>query len=192
MAQEATRFEHSEKSIDDYIIEQQNKNTRAEMTRDVKLLIESLREKQEQRNPEDIEAKELNECICEFILIVKQKDGKDFEASSLGGLFSSFNRHLKECKYPVSVIEDVAFERARKCLETKNKQLKKEGKGNRPNAAEALSDDEINILYEKNLLGISNGEALINTLWLFNKPVRVPKSLTFTKMRLGAQPFLPK
>jgi len=36
-----------------------------------------------------------------------------------------------------------------KCLEAKNKQLKKEGKGNRPNAAEALSDDEINILYEK-------------------------------------------
>ena len=75
---------------------------------------------------------------------------------------------MKECKYPASVIEDVAFERTRKCLEAKNKQLKKEGKGNRRNAAEALSDDEINILYEKNLLGFSNGEALINTLWLFN------------------------
>ena len=50
----------------------------------------------------------------------------------------------------------------------KNKQLKKEDKGNRPNAAETLNDDKINILYEKNLLGISNGEALINTLWLFN------------------------
>ena len=137
-------------------------------TRDVKLLIEFLREKHDQRNPEDIEAEELNEYLCEFILSVKRKDGKDFEPSSLRGMFSSFNRHLKECKYPVSVIEDVAFERARKCLEAKNKQLKKEGKGNRPNAAEALSDDEISILYEKNLLGISNGEALINTLWLFN------------------------
>ena len=47
-------------------------------------------------------------------------------------------------------------------------QLKKEDKGNRPNATEALSDDEMNIFYEKNFLGISNGEALINTLWLFN------------------------
>ena len=80
---------------------------------------------------------------------MKRKDGKDFESSSLRGLFSSFNRHLKECKYPVSVIEDVAFERTRKCLEAKNKKFLKEGKGNRPNAAEALSDDEINILYEK-------------------------------------------
>lgn len=42
---------------------------------------------------------------------------------------------------------------------SENKQLKKKGKGNRPNAAEASSDDEINIRYEKNLLVISNGEA---------------------------------
>ena len=90
----------------------------------------------------------MNEYLYEFILSVKLKDGKYLEPSSLRGLFSSFNRHLKECKYPVSVIEDVAFERARKCLESKNKQLKTEGKGNRPNAAEALSDDEINILHE--------------------------------------------
>ena len=64
-------------------------------------------------------------------------------------MFSSFNGHLKECKYPVSVIEDVAFKRARKYLKlkqkkrlkAKNKQPKKEGKGNRPNTAEALSDN---------------------------------------------------
>ena len=45
-----------------------------------------------------------------------------------------------------SVIEDVAFERKKKM------QLKKESKGNRPKAAEALSDDEINIFYEINFL----------------------------------------
>ena len=94
----------------------------------MKLLIEFLREKHDQRNPEDIEAEELNEYLCEFILSVKRKDGKDFEPSSLRGMFSSFNRHLKECKYPVSVIEDVAFERARKCLKAKNKQLKRRAK----------------------------------------------------------------
>ena len=96
MTQGSTRFEHLEKSIDDYIIEQQNKYTRAKTTRDVKLLTEFLREKHEQRNPEDTEAKELNEYLCKFILSVKRKDGKDFEPFSLRGLFSSFNQHLKE------------------------------------------------------------------------------------------------
>ena len=76
MAQGSTRFEHLEKSIDDYIIEQQNKNTRAKTTRDVKLLIEFLREKHDQRNPEDIEAEELNEYLCEFIPSVKHKTAK--------------------------------------------------------------------------------------------------------------------
>lgn len=75
MAQSSTRLKHLEMSIDDYIIEQQNKNIRAK-----------TREKHEQRNPEDIEAKELNECLCQFILKVKRKDGKDFEPSSLRGL----------------------------------------------------------------------------------------------------------
>lgn len=43
---------------------------------------------------------------------------------------------------------------------------RKLGKGSKPNAAKALSDEEVNILYEKNLLGIA--EALLNTLWLLN------------------------
>ena len=83
MAQRSTRFEHLKKSNDAYIIEQQNKNTRAKTTRDGKLLIEFLREKHDQRNPEDIEAEELNEYLCEFILSVKRKDGEDFEPLSL-------------------------------------------------------------------------------------------------------------
>ena len=60
------------------------------------------------------------------------------------------------------------FDQARKCLEARSKQLKKRRKGNKPNAAEALTDVEENILYEKNLLGISNAEPLLNTVWVFN------------------------
>ena len=63
-------------SIDDHIIEQKNKNTRAKTTRDMKLLIDFLRKKK-QGNLEDIE------YICKFILSVKRKDGKDFEPSSV-------------------------------------------------------------------------------------------------------------
>ena len=35
----------------------------------------------------------------------------------------------------MSIIEDIVFDQARKCLEARSKQLKKEGKGNKPNAA---------------------------------------------------------
>ena len=56
-AYSSSRFKTLEKSIDDHIIEQENKNNRAKTTRDVKLLIEFLRGKQDQRNPEDFEGK---------------------------------------------------------------------------------------------------------------------------------------
>ena len=88
---------------------------------------------------------------------MKRKDGQDYQPSSLRGLFSSFtNQYSKERKDSASIIEDIVFDQARKCLEARSKQLKKEGKGNKPNAAEALTDVKENILYEKNLLGISN------------------------------------
>ena len=38
----------------------------------------------------------------------------------------------------------MVLDQARKCLEARSKQLKKEGKGNKPNAAEALTDVEEN------------------------------------------------
>ena len=41
----------------------------------------------DQGNPEDIKPEELSEYLCEFILSVKWKDGKDFEPSSLTSVF---------------------------------------------------------------------------------------------------------
>ena len=45
----------------------------------------------------------------------------------------------------------------------KNKQTNKQ-----TNTAKALAYKEVNIMYEKGLLGISSAEPLINTLWLLN------------------------
>ncbi|CAH3176007.1 unnamed protein product, partial [Porites lobata] len=73
---------------------------------------------------------------------VRRKDCEDFEPSSLRGLICSFNRHLKACKYPCSVIEDSQFEQARQALEARGKELKKDGKGNKPKAAEAITGEE--------------------------------------------------
>ena len=55
----------------------------------------------------------------------------------------SFNRHLKNVKYSKSIVEDREFEQTRKVLDARCKLLKKEGRGNRPFAAEAISDDEV-------------------------------------------------
>ena len=81
----------------------------------------------------------------------------------------SSNRFFKEGKHPVSGIDDKEFNQVRKCLEARRKQLKKQSKWKKkPNIAKAFAYKEVNILYEKELLGISSAEALVNTLWLLN------------------------
>ena len=105
---------------------------------------------------------ELNELLSEFILNVRTKDGQEYEPSSLRGMVASFERHLKRKSYPISIINDLAFEKLRKTLQSKQKQ----GRGNKPNASVALTEDEIKLLFDKGLLGVSSPEAILNTLWL--------------------------
>ena len=81
---------------------------------------------------------------------------------------ASFERHLKKQGYSARIIKDSVFEKTRKVLQSKQKQLKKQGKGNKPKASVALTSEELKILYEKGLLGMSSPEALLNTLWLNN------------------------
>ena len=67
-----------------------------------------------------------------------------------------------------SIFEDSGFVRTINALKAKSKQLKKQGKGENPNEASALTDQDIDILYSKNLLGMSTSESVINTLWYNN------------------------
>ena len=65
-------------------------------------------------------------------------------------------------------MKDIQFEQTRKALQSKQKDLKWKGKGNKPNASASLSEEYIQVLYEKDLLGSSTAEALLNTLWFNN------------------------
>ena len=98
---------------------------------------------------EYIPAAELNEFISEFIISVRTKDGNEYETTSLRSLMASFERHLKKQGYSASIINDLVFERTRKVLQSKQKQLKKQGKGNKLKASVALTSEELKILYEK-------------------------------------------
>ena len=155
-------------SVEEFILEHKNKNTTQKTERYVRLLERFLKTKDEDRKIEDIPAAELNEFISEFIISVRTKDGNEYEPTSLRSLMASFERHLKKKGYSASIINDLVFEKTRKVLQSKQKQLKKQGKGNKPKASVALTTEELKILYEKGLLGMCSPEALLNTLWLNN------------------------
>ena len=147
-------------SVEEFILEHKNKNTTQKTERYVRLLERFLKTKDEDRKIEDIPAAELNEFISEFIISVRTKDGNEYEPTSLRSLMASFERHLKKKGYSASIINDLVFEKTRKVLQSKQKQLKKQGKGNKPKASVALTTEELKILYEKGLLGMCSPEAL--------------------------------
>ena len=65
-------------------------------------------------------------------------------------------------------MKDAEFEQARKALQSNQNDLKQKGKGNKPNASVALTEEEIKLLYDKELLGTSTPEALLNIIWFNN------------------------
>ena len=73
--------------------------------------------------------------------------------------------HLSCSSYGKSNLKDSDFKKNKRRVESETKQLKRHGHGNRPKATTALTDDEIAMLFDKMLLGLSSPQALLNTVW---------------------------
>ncbi|CAH3116612.1 unnamed protein product, partial [Porites lobata] len=114
-----------------------------------------------------------------FVFAVRKKNGEEYEPSSLRAFIQSIDRHLRKNNYGYSVLNDKEFHEVQYILKKKQKQLKSIGKGNRPNAADPLSDKDIDTFYSRKVLGIHSPRALLNTLWMNN--------CTFFGMRPGKE-----
>ena len=65
-----------------------------------------------------------------------------------------------------SIFKDQEFKKTRDELKAKQKEFKRHGYGNRPKATTALTDKEMEILFEKKLLGVSSPQSMLNTVGL--------------------------
>ena len=122
---------------------------------------------------------ELQEIIKKFVLAVRKKNGEEYEPSSIRAFIQSIDRHLRKTNYGFSVLNDKEFHEVQDILKKKQKQLKSVGKGNRLNAADPLSDEDIATFYSRGVLGIHSPRALLSTLWMNN--------CTFFGMRPGKE-----
>lgn len=71
-------------------------------------------------------------------------------------------------KYGKQIISSLEFSKVREVLKAKQKDLKNEGRGDISQKSDEITDEEINQLWEKELLGVNNSESVINSLWLFS------------------------
>ena len=120
-----------------------NENTKKKTLYDLKVFKEFLDTCDEKREIEDIAPVELQEIIKKFVLAMRKKNGEEYEPSSIRAFIQSIDRHLRKNNYGFSVLSDKEFHEVQDILKKKQKQLKSVGKGNRPNAADPLSDEDI-------------------------------------------------
>ncbi|KXJ08133.1 hypothetical protein AC249_AIPGENE22936 [Exaiptasia diaphana] len=88
-----------------FIDEQQNKNTLSKTKRDIELLKTFLQSQKESRDIENIPKAELDDYLSSFLVQVRKKDGEEYEPSSLRSFISSFDRYLKKKDYGTSIME---------------------------------------------------------------------------------------
>ena len=154
--------EVSESDVEKFIEGEENANTKKKTFYDLKLVKTFLvEERHEIREIEKIPPTELDSYLSQFVLATRTNTGKDYETSSLHGILASVERHLSRSSYGKTIFKDRDFKKSRDALKAKQKQLKPHGLGNRPKATTALTDDEIEILFNKKLLGLSSPQALL-------------------------------
>lgn len=149
----------------------ENKNTLKKTLNDVLKFLRFLATEQEYKNIHEIAPDLLDEYIANYILSVKKNDQTEYEPTTIRNMISSIERHLKRNTFPVKMMtvkDSNHFQQTRDALRAKQRSLKKMGKGNKPNAASPVSDSELRILFEKDLLGGKTPKSLLNTLWFNN------------------------
>ena len=104
----------------------------------------------------------LDGLLNKFYVEIRKKDGTDYENDSLRVMQAALDRHLRHKNYPVSIITGREFTKSQETLDAKAKQLRRQGKGKRPNKAQPYSETDEEIFWGEGKLGNHNGLALTN------------------------------
>ena len=143
----------TEEEIASFTEDQENANTKKKTVSDLKLFNEFLNSEEEERNIENIPAAELQQLAKKFVLGVRKKNGEEYEPSSLRGFLQSVDRYLRKKGCTFSLLNDKEFCEVQDILKKKQKQVKAIGKGNKPNSADTLTDEEIEEFYRAGVGG---------------------------------------
>ena len=109
--------------------------------------------------------------MANYLMNLTKDDGSSYEPDSLTSIHRAIDRYLGDMGYSQSLVTSEDFKLSKQVLASKRKELKREGKGNRPNRAEPLTDGEEKLLWESEELGDSNPKCLQNAIWFLNTKV---------------------
>ena len=152
--------------VQDFILEQRTENTVKKTQYDMNIWRRYFSSIGEGREIEKIPASELNVLMCRFFMEITKKDGGAYEPCSLASFHRSLQRFLNDKNSKMNIIKDHEFSKSREVLSSKKKQLcEVHAKGNRPQAARQITEEEEDLLFRSGEFGEDNPEALQRTVW---------------------------
>ena len=160
-----SRFSVSDKQKTCYEEAAVNKNTKKPTETWLGTYLEWANEKKKPKSIENLSPEDLDEVLGDFYTELKKKDGSDYEPESLGVMQASLDRYLKNKGYKLSIIRGREFAKSNKILNGKAITLRHEGTGTRPNATDALTWEEEEILWREGRLGRHTQEVLLKSTW---------------------------
>ena len=107
--------------MDEFILENENKNTAIKTKLDLKVLNDFLATRFVIMDIEDIEPAQLNKHLADFFINIRQKNGDEYQPTSLRSFFGSFQRHLKLHGYKHCILTDPLFAKCRAAMVSKQK-----------------------------------------------------------------------
>ena len=112
----------------------------------------------------DIENVDLNELMCYFLAEVKNQQGGDYMPNTLYEIAAAIQHHIRQTGRFVSFYDDQCFEKMRKVLDAKMKELSKRGLGLEKKKADVISTEQEEIMWQNGILGTDTPQKLLDTL----------------------------
>ena len=166
LQQETTGLNNDD--IETFIKENQNHNTVRKTKSDLNILKKWFHGVEENRDILEIPPVELDKLLSHFFVKVRKADGTDYEPDSLTSFQRSIDRYIRENNKLYSILTDKEFRKSRESLEAKRKELRRSGKGRRPNKAIGLTSQEADKLWDEGQLGCHSPISLLKTVWFNN------------------------
>ena len=155
----------SDDDINKFIFGQKVKATIYKKTSDLNVFTHFCKGINEHRSIQFIPDSDLDNLFCQFLIKAVTKKGELYEPDTLNSIRNSLQRVLVSHGKMLDIRYDLKFQKSQAVLAARRKQLKKLGKGNRPNKTRALTDEEVNHLYKIPYFGADNPMSEQCTVW---------------------------
>lgn len=153
-------------NIQDFIYPLRPDNTKKKTTYDLNIWRRYCSTVGETRALEKIPSEELNILLCRFFMDIRKKDNGVYEPGSLASLQRSIQRYLNDNNSSTNIMKDQEFAKSREVLTARKRDLVvNNAKGNRPQVARELTEDEEDLLFETGQFGEDDPEVLQRTVW---------------------------